>query len=100
MSSGDIDIFSTLSVAAGIGIDPRSPSVENAASADIFVLSAFKFAVDAIAGRIASDSVSCASRYSPRRFHVCSKQGDYGDINGPMFSRARAKLRNQQVFGG
>ena len=97
--SGDIDLFSTVSVTGGSGINPESPSLENGGSADIFVLSAFKLAIDAVSGRVAARSTTCASNYIPPRFQICSKQGDYGDFNGPMFSRARAKLSNQQIFG-
>ena len=97
--SGDIDLFSTASVSGGVGINPDSPSLETGGSADVFVVSVFKFAIDAVSGRISAGSTTCASNYVPPRYQVCSKQGDYGDFNGQMFSRARAKLSNPKIFG-
>ena len=99
VSSGDVEIFSSVSVTGGTGINLNSPYFETGGSADIFVLSVFKFAIDAVSGRVSARSTTCPSNYIPPRYQVCSKQGDYGDFSGQMFSRARAKLSNPKIFG-
>ena len=99
VSSGDIQLFTSASVTGGAGINPDSPSLETGGSADVFVLSVFKFALDAVSGRVSAGSTTCASNYIPPRYQICSKHGDYGDFSGQMFSRARAKLSNPKIFG-
>jgi hypothetical protein len=97
--SGDVDVFSTLSVTGGTDINSTSPSVAAGTSADVLILSMFKFAVDSVSGRISTGTVTCPRAYSLPRYRICSKLGDHGDLNGPTFSRARAKLTSQQNFG-